>query len=56
MKNPEAQELGRKGGLAGKGKPKKRSPEAQAKITAAAREGTKRYWARIKAEKDHGNL
>ena len=47
MKNKAAQALGR---LA-KGKKKHRSPEAQARITAAAKAGVQRYWQKRREEK-----
>lgn len=47
--NKDAQALGKLGA----GKKKHRSPEAQARITAAARKGAKAYWARLRAEKQN---
>jgi len=47
MTNKAAQELGRLGGLAGKGSKKPRSPEAQARINA----GLKRYHERKRQER-----
>lgn len=55
MKNPAAVSLGQLGGKAGKGKPKNRTPEQQARLCELAKAGKKAAAERRKQLKENNN-